>query len=107
MPDQIDLTTVDLQDLVAMVYAEWDHVNPHAASYLNALDVNDCHEFGDPVGDETAETRVRDLHDLIAIVCGDRCGSPTGGGGQHERDCGLGESARTEPRSAAVPVLWG
>jgi hypothetical protein len=61
MPDQIDLTTVDLQDLVAMVYADWDRVNPYAASYLSALDVNDCHGLDDPVGNEAAETQVRYL----------------------------------------------
>ena len=58
MPDQLDLTTLDLQDLVAIVYADWGNVNPYAASYLNALDVNDCHELDDPVGNETAEIQI-------------------------------------------------
>jgi hypothetical protein len=61
MPDRIDLTALDLQDLVAMVYADWDHVNPYAASYLNAMDVNDCHQLDDPVGNETAEIQIRYL----------------------------------------------
>ena len=58
MPDQLDLSTLDLQDLVAMVYADWDYVNPSAASYLDALDVWDCHELDDPVGNETAEIQI-------------------------------------------------
>jgi hypothetical protein len=66
MPDHLDLSTVDLQDLVAMVYADWQHVNPYAASYLNALDVWDCHELDDPVGNETAEIQIRYLLTHVA-----------------------------------------
>jgi hypothetical protein len=66
MPDEHDLTALDLQDLVAIVYAEWNHVNPYAASYLNALDVNDCHELDDPVGNKTAEIQVRYLLTHVA-----------------------------------------
>ena len=34
-------------------------INPYAASYLHALDVNDCHELDDPVGNETADIQLR------------------------------------------------
>jgi hypothetical protein len=58
MPDQLDLASLDLRDLVAIVYADWDNVNPYAASYLHALAVNDCHELDDPVVNETAAIQV-------------------------------------------------
>ena len=58
MREHPDLATVDLQGLIAMVYAAWDNVNPYAASYLHALDVNDCHQLHDPVRNETAAIQV-------------------------------------------------
>ncbi len=54
-----DLRDVDLQHLVAMIYADWANINPSAAAYLHALDVNDCSALDDPVGNETADTQLR------------------------------------------------
>ena len=51
-PHETDLSTADVQQLIALIYNDWDAINPYAASYLYALDVNDCHELDDPVGNE-------------------------------------------------------
>jgi hypothetical protein len=53
-----DLRHADLQQIVGWIYADWQAVNPSAASYLHALDVNDCRELADPVGNETAEVQL-------------------------------------------------
>ncbi len=57
--DESDLTSADLQQLIALIYDDWETINPSAAAYLNALDVNDCHELNDRVGNETADLQVR------------------------------------------------
>lgn len=54
-----DLGSLDVQQIVALVYDDWDDVHPSAATYLNALDVNDCRELADPVGNETADLQLR------------------------------------------------
>lgn len=57
MPDDTPISRIDSQQLVALVYADWDNIKPSAAAYLNALDVNGCHELGDLVGNETPRSR--------------------------------------------------
>jgi hypothetical protein len=54
-----ELAGADLQQIIAWVYADWDGINPSAAAYLHALDVNDCRQVDDPVGNETADTQLR------------------------------------------------
>jgi hypothetical protein len=54
-----DLLQADLQQIVAVIFADWDRINASAASYLHALDVNDCRRLDDPVGNETAEVQLR------------------------------------------------
>ena len=58
-PNDTDLSTADVQQLIALIYSDWDAINPYAASYLHALDINDCHELEDPVGNETADIQLR------------------------------------------------
>ncbi len=59
MTSHNDLRDVDLQHLVAMIYADWETINPSAAAYLHAIDVNDCSALDDPVGNETADLQLR------------------------------------------------
>ena len=58
-PNQPDLSNADVQQLVALIYSDWDAINPSAATYLHALDVNDCHDLDDPVGNEAADIQMR------------------------------------------------
>lgn len=57
--DPEELATADLQRIVALIYSDWSDINASAATYLNALDVNDCRQLDDPVGNETADTQLR------------------------------------------------
>jgi hypothetical protein len=57
--DEVDLPSADLQQIVAIAYSDWDAIDPYLAVYLHALDVNDCHELDDPVGNETADIQLR------------------------------------------------
>jgi hypothetical protein len=42
-----------------VIYGDWTEINPSAATYLHALDVNDCYQLDDPVGNETADIQLR------------------------------------------------
>jgi hypothetical protein len=59
MTTDSDLREADLRELVAMIYADWDMIDPAAAAYLHAIDVNDCVDLDDPVGNETADLQLR------------------------------------------------
>jgi hypothetical protein len=57
--DADQLATADLQRIVALIYGDWSDINASAATYLHALDINDCRELEDPVGNETADIQLR------------------------------------------------
>lgn len=54
-----DLTELDLRQLVAIIFDDWETISADAATYLYALDAHDCEVLSDPVGNETAELQVR------------------------------------------------
>jgi hypothetical protein len=58
-PSANDLSRADLQHLVSVIYADWANIGPAAHAYLHAVDVSNCHDLDDRVGDETADIQMR------------------------------------------------
>lgn len=58
-PAHDDLSELNLRQLLAIVFDDWETIPPGAATYLNALDSHDAEVLSDPVGNESAELQVR------------------------------------------------
>jgi hypothetical protein len=54
-----DLSTANVQHLISLIYADWDNVDSSAHAYLHAVDLSNCHDLDNPVGDETADIQMR------------------------------------------------